>query len=430
MKKFDFDYIRKHGLLLYEYVRGSRLYGLERPDSDEDHGAVYIEPEEKFFGTGIGFPEEISSERNDITWNSLGKYVKLLLNSNPNIVESLYVPSDKILYLDPAFSVILKNADKFITKKCFNAFSGYSRSQLMKARSLKKKVVSPISGPRKGILDFVYTFDNYQGSIPVNKVLEKYGMNQKYCGLINIQNMIGMYNLCYDWGAHFIDLGIKTWDDFKTAYKLYGYSMEAAPGKVDHRLDKQNALFTGLEHFVGPDKFNSQDYWKQHLSHAFHYRGIINEANTNNEVRCSNIPKEEYPILKVSFYKDGYITYCRQYHDWETWEKNKNEERFQEVVDGKNYDCKNALHSARLVTMGIEIARGEGVKVDRTNIDRDFLMSIRNGEVEYDKLMKWLENKDKEMLEAQKNSTIPDEIDIDFLDNIVSQIRKAKYNIK
>ena len=47
-------------------------------------------------------------------------------------------------------------------------------------------------------------------------------------------------------------------------------------------------------------------------------------------------------------------------------------------------NSKNMAHSFRLVNMGIEIARGEGVKVDRTNIDRDFLLAIRNHQYEYD----------------------------------------------
>ena len=93
----DFEYLRKNGLLLFEYIRGSHLYGLNTENSDEDHGGIYIEPLESIMGLGIGFPEVVCDKNNDETWYSFKKYMSLLLNSNPNILESLYVPKDKIL---------------------------------------------------------------------------------------------------------------------------------------------------------------------------------------------------------------------------------------------------------------------------------------------------------------------------------------------
>ena len=79
--------------------------------------------------------------------------------------------------------------------------------------------------------------------------------------------------------------------------------------------------------------------------------------------------------------------------------------------------------------MGIEIAKGEGVKIDRSNIDRDWLMSIRQGEIHYDDLMAWLKSKDTEMKDAMANSTIPDEINIDFVDELLIKIRKEFYKL-
>ena len=38
----NFDKIRQEGRLLYEYVRGSTLYGLNTPQSDVDTSGVFI----------------------------------------------------------------------------------------------------------------------------------------------------------------------------------------------------------------------------------------------------------------------------------------------------------------------------------------------------------------------------------------------------
>lgn len=92
-------------------------------------------------------------------------------------------------------------------------------------------------------------------------------------------------------------------------------------------------------------------------------------------------------------------------------------------------NCKNATHSARLLAMGIEIARGEGVKIDRSKIDRDFLMTIRRGEKTYEEIMEYLQGRDQEMKDAMAESTLPDEIDVDFLQNLMIKVRKEFYGL-
>jgi hypothetical protein len=87
------------------------------------------------------------------------------------------------------------------------------------------------------------------------------------------------------------------------------------------------------------------------------------------------------------------------------------------------------MHSARLLAMGIEIARGEGVKIDRRGIDRDWLLQIRNGDIVYEDLMKYLTSRDQEMKDAMAASTLPDEIDLDFVDNIIREVRKEFYGL-
>ena len=73
--------------------------------------------------------------------------------------------------------------------------------------------------------------------------------------------------------------------------------------------------------------------------------------------------------------------------------------------------------------MGLEIAKGEGFNVDRTNIDRDFILNIRLGNTSYEEITEYLESKKNEMDEAMKASTLPDEIDVEFVNNLLLDIR-------
>ena len=90
--KYTFENIREKGLLLYEYVRGSQAYGLALPTSDEDTGGVFLMKNEDVLGVSTNKVEQVNDERNDTVWYEIGKYLELLAKSNPNMLESLFVP--------------------------------------------------------------------------------------------------------------------------------------------------------------------------------------------------------------------------------------------------------------------------------------------------------------------------------------------------
>ena len=76
---------------------------------------------------------------------------------------------------------------------------------------------------------------------------------------------------------------------------------------------------------------------------------------------------------------------------------------------------------------GIEIANGEGYIVDRSGIDADFLLDVKNHKYEYDELMERLKE-DKEKMEiAMAKSTLKDDIDQDFVNELYYEMIKKNY---
>jgi predicted nucleotidyltransferase len=131
------------------------------------------------------------------------------------------------------------------------------------------------------------------------------------------------------------------------------------------------------------------------------YRGITNDDDTSNEVRLSSIPKGETPIATVIYNKDGYTMYCRDYKEYWEWVEKRNDDRYQTNQEhGKGYDSKNMMHCIRLIRMAIEIAEQKQVIVKRP--DSAELLTIRNGDAEYDDLLAEAEEKIK-MLEDKIN---------------------------
>lgn len=428
MKDINFKYLRDNNYLLYEYVRGSKLYGIDRPGSDEDLGGVFIDlVPQKLNNITTSFPDFVSDEKNDTTWNSLSKYINLLSISNPNILESLYVPNNLIKYKNPIINELLGHRDKFLTKKCFGAFMGYSKTQLEKARSLKKKVGQPIKQVEPKVLDNIFTYYK-QGSISFSRWLEERGLFQGYCGLVNVPNMPGNYSCFYDFGTH-----IREENKVTGAEEFEKFWIACITTSQDMHLF--NYLVRDFEKYYHKNvsEISTGDlkkYWNEHLSIPKKYKGIVKEGdNESKQVRLSSVRKEDDPICYVSFNTDSFVVKCKKYADYQRWLKVRNEERFQEVVDGKSYDCKNLTHCARLINMGIEIAQGKGLIVDRRGIDADFLLQIRTGQVSYEEIMKFLESKEKIMIDAMNNSKLPDEVDKELLNKLAGNIYSSFYEI-
>lgn len=407
--KDNFKTVRDDGRLLYEYIRGSHLYGLNNEDSDVDTSGVFILKKEALLGLGMDFQELIADSRNDTTWYEIGKFMTMLISSNPTVIESLFVPDEKVITKPhPALEPLFANRNEFITKQCFKPFVSYAIEQIRKARGLNKKIVNPVH-ERLTPFDFAYTFYK-QGSTKIKNWLENRGLDKNFCGLVHIPNMHDTYGVYYDWGAHFEANGIKTYEDFKKreldydfAYHFYGF------GNVDE-----------CEDFLGGK-------WFEKNKEVLHYRGMCLEKAT--DMRCSSVAKGEKPIVYMVYNESGFKDHCRKFKEYKDWEKNRNPKRYESNLD-KNYDSKNMMHCMRLIHMGYEIATGQGIILDRNVAgDRELLMNIRNHKYEYDELIAIADADKIKLAKAIEESTIKEKVDIDTVENVLLEIRYRFYGM-
>lgn len=416
----NFDLIKNDGRLLYQYIRGSHAYGLNIETSDVDTSGVYICKPNELLGLGFDYKDQVSDSKHDNTWFEIGNYCKLLLKSNPTVMESLFMPDDMIIGdINPLFMPILENKNEFITKDLFNPLFGYGKSQIQKAKGLDKMINwEKDRVERKTPLDFCYTF-YLQGSTKINNWLEYRGLNQKYCGLVNIPNMHDVYGLYYSWYKHFNDENI-TIDILNNAYTRQGALIKHI-NLVNFIVDFYKLRCDNLSLTLA----NLQE-WYNSIKEV-NYHGIVNEEGNSNELRLSSVSKGEQPLCFMTYNQTGYTKHCIDYKNYKEWEKNRNPIRYESNLK-HNYDAKNISHCVRLMHMGIEIAKGEGFNVRRT-WDREFLLDIRNHKMEYDEIMAYVEEKHKEFNEAIKTSTIKEHIDINLINNILIDIRKKQLNI-
>ena len=391
----NFEKIRNDGRLLYEYIRGSHLYGLNNDDSDVDTGGVYICTKEELLGC-YGYKSQVSDSRNDNTWHEVGEMMRLLLKSNPTMLECLFVPGEMVLgSVHPLMQMVLDHQEQFISKQCFHPFFGYAKSQIEKARGLNKKITNPVT-ERLTPFDFIYTFHG-QGSRKFRDWLSDRGLHQEFCGLVNVPNMHGIYGVYYDFGAH-VSANIDWENDMSFLSYACEYFGDMSFGDIKKRLGA-----------IVPAG----------------YRGAINNCDEGNELRLSSIDdKNTRPICFISYNQAGYSSHCRLYSEYQTWVKKRNPKRYESNLD-KNYDSKNIMHCFRLIHTAEEIAEGKGLMLRRT-WDRQFLMDVRNHKFGYDEIMERLEEEKNRMNRIMEQSTIRERIDTAFVNDLMIAIRKKQ----
>jgi hypothetical protein len=121
-----------------------------------------------------------------------------MASNNPTVLELLNSPEDCVVKKHPLFDLILDNKHKFITKVCKNSFGGYAIQQIKKAKGLNKKLNWESDKIiRKDILDFTYVIQG-EKSTPWKSWNKNKGLEEKFCGIINVPNAKDVYTLYFD----------------------------------------------------------------------------------------------------------------------------------------------------------------------------------------------------------------------------------------
>lgn len=135
---------------LYQVIMGSQAYGIATESSDIDIYGFCVPPKDVVFPHTAGKIYNFDSfegfdvwqnhhvkdpDRNkeyDFSIYNLVRYVRLLTDGNPNIIDSLFVPRNCILHSTPVSEQLRQNKHLFLHKGCFYKFTGYMMSQISK----------------------------------------------------------------------------------------------------------------------------------------------------------------------------------------------------------------------------------------------------------------------------------------------------------
>lgn len=155
------------------------------------------------------------------------------------------------------------------------------------------------------------------------------------------------------------------------------------------------------------------------------YPGIIRNEDSM-DVSLSSVKENEEAVAVMSFNKDGFSKYCKDYKSYWDWVDKRNEDRFENTIaHGKNYDAKNMMHTFRLLDMAKEIGQEGKIIVRRPN--RDFLLEIKSGKFSYEELVAEAESRIEEIETIYRHSSLPDSPDINKINDLLVNTREAFY---
>ena len=148
------------GVVLLGY-RGSVAHGTYTPSygesehDDKDIMGVMIPSIEHYFGlTRHSHHEKMLAGADGVVWDSviyeIGKYVSLLLKSNPNVLSLLWLPEHLYIHISPEGQQLIDNRNIFVSKQAYHSFVGYAAGQ---AHRMTHVNTSNLGAKRKALIE-------------------------------------------------------------------------------------------------------------------------------------------------------------------------------------------------------------------------------------------------------------------------------------
>lgn len=372
--------VRQSGSVLLEYLGGSWSYGTAIEGvSDRDLRGVFSLPINSYLSTETPCNEvsdqrtTVDKKKNDNIFYTLKRYFELLKGSNPNILESLFLPEDCLITCSPEIQHVIDNRQLFISNACLGSHFGYANQQIKKSRGSNKKVNNPCPKelPKKSDFCWIVSF------IPAKTLWTHPDVPKaKYpFRPVKLRDM--------PW-VDLKDYHVSAVEHMQNVYRLYYYG------------ENSKGVFRGDDMLV-----------------------------------CEHIPVEdEFPRFSgVMMYDESeFERALRDWNSYHDWIKNRNENRWIDQENGLiDYDRKNMMHCVRLLLSGINIIKHGEPIVRFEGEARQHLMDIRTGFIKYEAIMDEVTKLMRNMEDSLKTTTIQKSIDLKLVENLYQEVSQSAW---
>lgn len=417
--------LKDSGLIIFEHVRGSHMYGTNTEKSDIDIGGLFIHPNNAWLSMFTP-SKEIKDEKGDTAYFELRRYLDLACSANPTVLETMFCPDDCVMIRKPVFDILLRNRDMFVTKRCYYSHSNYAYAQIKKAKGQNKKVhgmekhvnTAGIEKLKKALASGEVTSEWM--TTMFNSSFFKYvskDMNLPEQGIVDTCEWKYMNNYLDNpdiscmmkprRNAYFNMVDMHEQHELMDMLKAYG----SVPEKMPFRPVKLSSL----------EKYDVAAV--EHMNNLYRlYNNGSGIKFLNDDIVCVSISKErEWKDFEgvVYFNSDGYRKDCSEWLSFFEWMANRNEDRWS--TDWKKdmeFDAKNLLHVMRLMYESEHILKEGRPRIRWDSEKLKFLREIREGRHDYETVLKKAEEMMLELKESFENSTLPNNVNMKKVNEI------------
>ena len=143
------------GIILLS-LTGSQAYGMAMPESDCDYKGIFIAPKAYYLGfksieqkdrdwdqePGTGLFPMLDNAKDCVVYE-LRKFLTLIGNNNPNILEMLWLDPEFYLHLSPVAEKLISYRQHFLSQKIRSSFIGYAFAQIQRVETHRKWLLNP-----------------------------------------------------------------------------------------------------------------------------------------------------------------------------------------------------------------------------------------------------------------------------------------------
>lgn len=353
---------------IFEFIRGSNAYGTNTPESDEDIGGVFIPSKEIILGVKHAdvFDNWKDSNGNKIdkSMYNLNKAFDLFIDNNPNMLDFLYAPERCIKIATKEWERIADIRDEFLCTKAKFTFQGYAYAQMKRLESHRTFLRHLVTKPNR--VDFGLP---EQSMFPETQVEVIARLASEY---VNSEDR----------------------DEFMN--------------EITSVMHSEGALT--FKKYISPELYP--------IAITDFKRGLHNFLRMISSLSGCFL-KDEY--VDMANKELQFLAKQKEYDAYCEWKKNRNHKRAE--IEGKTgFDCKHACHLIRLAQMSTEILEGKGVLVDRTNIDREYLLDIRNGKYSFEQILEHSKQLSLKSDELYKTTTLKKKPNIELINSLRMQL--------
>lgn len=314
-----------HTTLIQHYA-GSKAYGTNIATSDTDIRGIFVAQPEAV-RTPWGHIEQISPNTgDDIVLYELNKYMRLALQCNPNIIETMWIDEGDIIQVTPEYQLLRSHAPELLNISIADTTMGYALSQLHRIKGHNKWITQAETGVRE--LQFLID-QQLIASSDVQRFMRPDTVNQLKFGS-DASDAIGSLHRYLKQGHLNILRSTKPEEiDYTNIVQVFDSS---------GRIAKSTPLRT-LKNGYKALPYGDRIYgvYKDDNSELFAENGSINDGYTTEQA-ASLRDSLGIPAFIMRLDKDQLAQAQTAWSDYHTWKTNRNATR-SALEEKYGYDC-------------------------------------------------------------------------------------------